>query len=365
MYPASWALGLLLVHLYLPLANGISRSSRMLLSHAQWEGKASQGNRTLQALQALANDIAYDRVDRRTMQQSLFSEGSTISKDPDVVPRTLIIDGCSGSSYLVTLSSKLLKAHGVSAHPVGDAGSHKEAIRHNLKFYSTEEEIKAISDAKIIDALGIANDIVNKRGEALLFKTNIKLNMWEPSFEEFSAYLKSNVKSALVLRHNLLDWNICRVRDCFDKGHQGRPVNKKGEPHEACLKRRHDPSIESLAYIFAHKMGRKIKNDAVTRDETVQQLKEAGLVTEVVHSEDLLDFEHEDASGLDNSIKAWAMVLEAWAVEPDEEIIKSVLEKEELAGKLPQPGPHSEVIFNFENVSKVLGKHGMAHYLRE
>jgi len=318
----------------------------------------------------MANDIVYGRGSPRIEEEEEADE-LTVSALPDVqnltdlTPRTLIIDGCSGSTYILGLSRRLMAAHGVSVHPLGEGGYHKEALLQNIGFYATDAERKELESLDTTGALALSMEIMGRRGQPLLFKMNEKPDEWEPSFEEVSSFLKkSAVRAVHVVRQNLLDWNICRVRDCFDGGALGHPVGTEGNESKLCFDRRAKPSIHTFAQLKPRVLVTRLQHDRARRARTAKLLKKAGLVKEKMYAEDLLGFEH-ISSGLDGSVEAWSKVLKLWGVEPKAESIRNVLSNEPMAAKLPDPGPHSEVVYNIGEVTRILERHSdLAPYLR-
>mmetsp|Transcript_67912 Transcript_67912/g.147929 ORF Transcript_67912/g.147929 Transcript_67912/m.147929 type:complete len:375 (-) Transcript_67912:109-1233(-) len=279
--------------------------------------------------------------------------------------RNLIIDGCSGSSYLMGLSFRLMQAHGELLWPVGEGGSHKPDLMKKMFQLVSPEEKEVMEGADLTSALRMAMHAANgRRNHTLLFKTNSRFEGWEPSFQSRLFFLKKNrVKSVFVLRRNLLDWNICRVRDCFDGGFCGWPVDEEGNPDQSCFSRRKDSSIVTKAHLKPKELASKMKQDFALRAQTLKEFKRRGLVTDAVYTEDLLKFEH-GSHGLDVSIATWRKVLVAWGLQPDPAIIEKLLISEPLAGRLLNPPAHSESIANIEEVVQELRMSDLGRYLR-
>jgi len=331
-------------------------------------------NASLPPLQAIADDVIYDRrafrraakarvPPRPARRRILVDNGAWLN---DTQARTLIVDGCSGSAYLMGLSRRLLSAHGIRSHAVGKGGSNKEELSRRMKGYlsrAEQEEIEELDMSDVSSALRISMSASQRHAESLLFETRARLESWEPSFEAMSSLFKRNVKCALVLRRNLLDWNICRVRDCLEADRIGVPVDAQGDRNEACLSRRIDPSKSTWALLEPKALVQKMSEDARERARLVKQLGEAELVREVLYTEDLLSFE-QSSGGLGLSTESWMRLLKSWGLEPSKGIVEGVLSSEPLHGKLPEPSPHSQLIHNVEEVGSVLREHGLENYLR-
>mmetsp|Transcript_70491 Transcript_70491/g.153097 ORF Transcript_70491/g.153097 Transcript_70491/m.153097 type:complete len:369 (+) Transcript_70491:86-1192(+) len=326
---------------------------------------------SINPLQAMADDPVYGRwkVKAQSKTPSSTPEPGSVAlmeqgSQSDHAARTLIVDGCSGSSYMMGLAGKLMEGHGLSLHPVGEGGSHKSDLMKKMAGYLSDEELKRMEKLDMTAALKLSLRRVAARNQSMFFKVNSELKRWDPDFELMATLFQwQGVKAALVFRENLLDWNLCRVRDCFDGGARGYPVDKNGNRDAACFGRRSDPSRPTWALLKPQSLVTKMKLDAMDRAETFKRLHEKKLVWEEIYSEDLLSFER-SAVGYKPSILAWRKLLKSWGLEPQNEIIRKVLEAEPLAGKLPEPGPHSQVIWNFDEVASELRKEGLEHYLR-
>mmetsp|Transcript_67913 Transcript_67913/g.147931 ORF Transcript_67913/g.147931 Transcript_67913/m.147931 type:complete len:387 (-) Transcript_67913:109-1269(-) len=279
--------------------------------------------------------------------------------------RTLIVDGCSGSSYMMALSWRLMRAHGEFPWPLGEGGSHKEDLIHKMFHVLSPAEKKSMRQLDMTSALEMAMIAVsNRTNSSIFFKTNTRIEGWLPFFSARAKFMKRNgVKSALIFRRNLLDWNVCRVRDCFDGGFCGWPVDEEGNPDQSCFSRRKDSSIVTKAHLKPKELASKMKQDFALRAQTLKEFKRRGLVTDAVYTEDLLKFEH-GSHGLDVSIATWRKVLVAWGLQPDPAIIEKLLISEPLAGRLLNPPAHSESIANIEEVVQELRMSDLGRYLR-
>jgi len=320
----------------------------------------------------MANDPVYKREDYadRDWKFAFVNPRNTSTLIPsdfvleDVPARTLVVDGCSGSSYMMVLSQRLMAAHGVMVHAVGEGGSHKADLVRKMASIFNNSEKREIEDLDMTESLKLALEAARRNNETMFFKTNTELAKWDPTWYRKGAFFRNNgVKSALVFRRNILDWNVCRVRDCFDNGNRGYPVDENGELNQACFARRDDPNLTTYAYMRTERLVAKMQQDEVDRNETLRKLSDLGLVTEAVYSEDLLSFERR-SHGLDLSTQGWKKILESWGINASWAIIQKVLANEPLVGKLPEPGPHSQVIWNIEKVSQKLRENGLAKYLR-
>eukprot|EP00448_Togula_jolla_P022388 CAMPEP_0170590826 /NCGR_PEP_ID=MMETSP0224-20130122/12076_1 /TAXON_ID=285029 /ORGANISM="Togula jolla, Strain CCCM 725" /LENGTH=386 /DNA_ID=CAMNT_0010914647 /DNA_START=55 /DNA_END=1215 /DNA_ORIENTATION=+ len=279
--------------------------------------------------------------------------------------RTLIVDGCSGSSYMMALSWRLMRAHGEFPWPLGEGGSHKEDLIHKMFHVLSPAEKKSMRQLDMTSALEMAMIAVsNRTNSSIFFKTNTRIEGWLPFFSARAKFMKRNgVKSALIFRRNLLDWNVCRVRDCFDEGHNGIPVDKNGKRDRTCFMRRWSRRV-TRARLNPEQIAKKLVEDAKERAETLELLRKEGLADEVIYSEDLMSFER-GSRGFMKSIKSWTKVLSKLGIQPSRAIIADVLAKEPTAGKLPEhEQPHSEVIDNLEEVAPLLVENGLGHYLR-
>eukprot|EP00448_Togula_jolla_P013024 CAMPEP_0170598256 /NCGR_PEP_ID=MMETSP0224-20130122/16147_1 /TAXON_ID=285029 /ORGANISM="Togula jolla, Strain CCCM 725" /LENGTH=382 /DNA_ID=CAMNT_0010922789 /DNA_START=70 /DNA_END=1216 /DNA_ORIENTATION=+ len=318
--------------------------------------------------QALANDVAlyrnYNEEETEEVdEEELLDESQDKSSSHSMSykhfsgnhkpSRAVIMEGCSGSSFMLALSGRMLRAHGVPIHSVGEGGSHRDSLLKKTARYASATEKELMNASSTPVALRIAIDAAKRHGQELFFKTNPKIKGWEPSFQEMSSFLKDNVMSVLVLRRNLLDWNICRVRDCFDGGAQGHPVTPDGKEDKACISRRKSSNITTMALVKSHKMVKKVEKDVIFRTEMVWKLIEEGVVKEPFYIEDLLSFERASAD-FDTCIGVWADVMRSWGVKPDLQKIRRVLKKTPTAGKLPDPASHSQVVYNIVHLSNAL-----------
>jgi len=288
----------------------------------------------------------------------------TALRNNDTKARTLMAEDCSHSSYLLTLSQRLLAAHGVRLHALGKAGSEKATVPRRVGLEAPQAESLQIETLSMTGVFEVAEQLAQAKGESLFFESRFNMTTWDPSYPVTSAFFKSAaVRSVAVIRRNILDWNICRVRNCLDGWLPGVAVDAQGKEEAACELRRTRPSTPIFAKMNPEELAAKLQDDIRQRAEIAERLLRDGLIDEVFYAEDLLSFvRHSEGLGL--SIRTWYRALKYWGISPCNAVIADTLRAEVMVGEMPDPGPHSQIIYNIKDVALQLRRHGLQRYLR-
>jgi len=272
----------------------------------------------------------------------------------------VVMDGCSGSSYIVTQVKYLFNLHG---HPT--SFNHEPELfvpRQNPFFHGNR-------------SLGEAVEMVNKdevsRNKTLVFKgssenLHIEDGRMAWSTQVAPSLRKMQTYAVYAWRSNVLDHAVCMVKDCFSlaygtknfsKEALGHPVAANGTRRQECFQRR-KANVSSKDYkvtfhpeVLTEYLRTSYDNVLAEREKLTRTVGPFGVVT----AEELTAFEH-DRSQFDRSCRAWHSLLRSLGIRPDKAIIRSYLAK--TAGSRPAPALHSETIFNFEEVKAALVKAG-------
>jgi len=274
------------------------------------------------------------------------------------IPPMLILQrGCTGSSAVIRMAKSLLADLGVPVYPI----KKKEIARigHPSKnpWYTP--------GGSLADAMRRGVQEASEAGQVLVFNA-FTLKSWTKNKAEQSlnkAMLDMDTRTVIVHRRNPLDILTCEIRDCFQSIHgvpRGYPVNEKGEKDQTCFHRRFEDGnmVRTKAFIDVEHLPENLRtaqNYPRVMQKSVRELGFKG--GSIVYFEDLVSHEYSRGNLL-RSCRAWQELLSSLGVEADLWDIYHVLKKD--VGTYPPPKPHSEAIFNLEQVEGMLSSPAMS-----
>eukprot|EP00448_Togula_jolla_P024624 CAMPEP_0170592654 /NCGR_PEP_ID=MMETSP0224-20130122/13035_1 /TAXON_ID=285029 /ORGANISM="Togula jolla, Strain CCCM 725" /LENGTH=341 /DNA_ID=CAMNT_0010916565 /DNA_START=69 /DNA_END=1094 /DNA_ORIENTATION=+ len=263
-------------------------------------------------------------------------------------PLMILQRGCTGSSVVIRIARTLMTEIGNAPYPLKT----KEIVRtgqpQKNPWYQKGDDIG--------DALRRGVEEASAAGQALLFNAyKVKPDATEEQEVALNRELLAlNTKVVVVHRENALDTLVCEVRDCFSGTHgvpRGYPVRADGTKATSCFDRRHDGE-ESFAMVDTDHLKENLATDDGFGKEMLDAIEKLGLEGgEMVTFEDLTSHEY-SADNLVRSTEAWTKLLTGFGLDPDARAVRAVLEKE--VGSYHAPEPHSETIFNVDEVEEAL-----------
>jgi hypothetical protein len=291
---------------------------------------------------------------------AFFAHQRAIADDTAIVPRIILVDGCSGSSFLTVLAGKLLELHAVPLYNPDGQGKPVFSEQHSyIPFLRTiDSSFDGFSEGR--EGSSTEQEKVFATNSALAKKQQrsyaIKLipSFGAPRHDQIVA--NTGALFVQVWRNNMLDMAICEIRDGIhfeeipDMGVQvdssgNQTCDPKVKGAESCFqKHRHAPegqavlakiNIPNLLRSFQTKEELRAGQQVVSEDATFS-------------IEDLYEYEWNGEAGLKTSVPAWGRLLKAWGVSPNMKAIR-----DHLASEKPYPRPpQSDTLWNVRKVRK-------------
>jgi hypothetical protein len=280
----------------------------------------------------------------------------------DIVPRIVLTDGCSGSSFLLQLAGDLLALHDVPLYnPDGQAEPVFSEQHSYLPFLKTIDS--SFDDfSEVREGSSIQQEKIFATNSALAKKQQrsyvIKLNPGFGATRYDQIVADTGAMFVQVWRDNTLDMSICEIRDGIhdDWGSMkdlGVQVDSTGKQtcdplatgEESCFQK-HRHAQEGQAVLA------KIHTANLQKSFEKKEERRAGLqvVSEdaTFSTEELYAYEWNGEAGLETSVPAWGRFLKAWGVSPNMKAIR-----DHLAREAPYPrSPQSDTLWNVWSVRK-------------
>jgi hypothetical protein len=275
----------------------------------------------------------------------------------DLRPRMMVSEGCSGSSYAISVIKEMLEAHETA--PI--------EYRYNDELMKCEKNPECTGQGSKAQALGmqiaVAKAVV--AGRTLVVKEQGSVASARAAMREMGAH------AVMAYRSNVLARMLCEAKDCFDTGVVTKLTKRMGPNADACFEKRRSLPPEQQTKVWIDPEGLV---DVLRSYETVQHdmetyLKSSGfkhnevacgphdICYSIVTIEALFEAESDDkgpgSSAVERTVHAWSTVLKSLGVTPDATIIASVLEP--TRGKRPAFSLH-ESISNADEVERALRK---------
>jgi len=175
--------------------------------------------------------------------------------------------------------------------------------------------------------------------------------------------IKQNV--VFLHRRNLLDYYICRVRDCMemdskvlgDESNHSYAIDAlTGKETDLCFGRRHSENATVQAFIEVDNLAEmfQVMIKQYTHDlQTVSRVFK-DMTFEIVATEDLWAFEYDKTTeSLELSLQSWVRVLDSWGVTPDVPRLRKYL-KTHWRRNVKRLKPTATNVYNAEEVKKAL-----------
>jgi len=239
-------------------------------------------------------------------------------------PRMLVMNGCSGSTFVVHLGMILMQLHGARIETYGDAES--MSSKKNPFYEQTGHDLTKAMDMSAAEA--------QKNNKTYILKGMLKtgdeqLLEWRQSvasLKKFQAYAIHGYRA------NFLDKMACQIKDCFATKRMGYPV-MDGERSNLCFERRSSTlgGADSAEKYQAHFNIENLEESLNQMDHDYKWERMAmlrtGFTVHQLTTEDLSDFESDNSDeAWERGIKAWSDYLRYWGVQPQRDIIVGRIE---------------------------------------
>jgi len=270
-------------------------------------------------------------------------------------PRIIVMDDCSGSTFVQSVTRDLLSIHGLvgSGEGFGIVKPHKNRL-------FVQNPALGLGAALHEMATGAA-----ERGTTLTFKMGTKF--LTAQLDVVTNMTSLGAYAVHVWRSNVLDELVCKVRDCF-KDRLGYPVNAKGKKSKLCFDRRAASAEATMAVMDVPKTVRLINKTMRVHSSVADELTAFGFKAPLtVAFEDLAAFQYtspappsapnERPCDFDCSVAAWERVLSSLGVEADDDAVRLYLEDRGARSRDPPP-PHSDTIYNADDVKEAMDDAG-------
>jgi hypothetical protein len=176
-----------------------------------------------------------------TTREFVFSEEEQKLLD-EHSPRVVVADGCSASTAVLHLASKVLGDLGM---PIGTICDTPKAKEDTHKMWdcskgtpSTDEIMRCENNAYCVgddsaEGMKFAALEVAMQGKSLLFKGELG-DEWNQEPEAVSFLKASKTKGVALVRCNHLDKILCKTRSCIEFNKYGEAVLQDGTPTNVC-----------------------------------------------------------------------------------------------------------------------------------
>jgi len=328
-------------------------------------------------------------------------------------PRMLAMRGCSGSSAIMVYARNLLRYHGIpvpAASEVNFDDDHKatEPIDRGLYAELLNPKVNWLfKDAgnDIGKAMDMQNERIRTKNQTLFFKGMIQHMQGNSKGPDEWASLKPTFQklglfAVLGARKNMLDQVICQVKDCFQEDY-GVPMDADGKESELCFHRRgaqdnptavnkmdENPTTDQMLGATRDQENKlDVKNAFYMEDDIYRaklrpehllrsiqrELTKVGYAkihlenldpnVKTIYEEDLLEFQTPIEGAFDRAVGAWCDLLTSLGATPDKTIVTKFLAQ--YANTYHEPPAHWQVIWNYDEIKKIMKTSEYAHMLRE
>ena len=271
-----------------------------------------------------------------------------------VRPKLLLIDGCSGSTYIQGFAACLLDLHGERTKATyGSRYSNNEREPLNfLKPLHVDDSVTPPLLATTPAGLRRLCARAAAANETLVFNVQTWALRWLPELVP-SLHL-CGARMVSVARANALDQVVCLVKDCFDRT-LGHPVDREGRNSSICTARRaRAPEERHLAQLRVAGLMERLQSILDNGATQHSQLESAGFGSrETLLYEDLAAATYTDAApNVKRSLSAWSALLAGWGVQPHAGRIRDAIRS--TGSRRTPPPPHAQVIQNHAEVRQAL-----------
>mmetsp|Transcript_1750 Transcript_1750/g.4109 ORF Transcript_1750/g.4109 Transcript_1750/m.4109 type:complete len:347 (+) Transcript_1750:81-1121(+) len=269
-----------------------------------------------------------------------------------IPPMMILQRGCSGSSVVMRMTRDMLQSLAVPLYPLG--------IKEIARVDQPEKNPWFLPGGRLGDAMLRGVEEASQAGQTLLFNA-AKIKSWSENEEmQYLNQVLRELKTRVVIvhRNNSLDTVVCEIRDCFVGGRgiaRGYPVDTAGNEDQTCFDRRtQSAENKTKALINTTTLPENMEFGERYPQDMQASVTEIGLEgRDIVLFEDLVSHEYLDTN-LPRSTSAWMKLLSSLGVNATEASVSAVLSK--AVGSYHAPEPHSETVYNIEEVEEFLGK---------
>lgn len=298
-----------------------------------------------------------------------YDEDAAAHNDP-LSPRVLMMEDCSGSTFVQYVAIELLKAHGVNIH------------------YSDYEILKPAKNPAyrrhpengMSGAMEHIFERAKKNGGTPVFKGEPAHFEKDPALTQMMVNHHTYVVH--VYRNNVLDQAVCNVRDCFKTDGLLRgcyPVDDTGKRSHACFKRRFSDSVVEKAHLNVSGAVEWMQKSIDDNRALPGMIAKWGFPrAQTVTYEHLSAFQYtatpasyELSPGqcdFECSVREWCRLLVSWHVDADPRIVRRYLVEFISSGDAyGAPDPHAELIDNLGELRAAFSAAGpdFLHMIRE
>lgn len=261
------------------------------------------------------------------------------------------VSGCSMSSFTRWVAKAMLTAHGYQICNKKMCGDEVHVPKKNP--YKTNSN-------SMVDAMALLARAAKQHNCTCVVKVGDVRGkrLVKDMYATPGGIFPQDWEFGIMFRSNLLDRQVCLIRDNFapdsigqsvlPNGTKFTPTEFRGQARANTLaKFKHVSKIESQLDFIAATLSQTAHDLQNVRKRSINQ----------VATEDLVLFEH-DASveALQRSTAAWQSVLASWRAPSSPHVINQVFAKFGI-GKRARPAPHADVIYNPKDVQPHLGKY--------
>ena len=200
----------------------------------------------------------------------------------------------------------------------------------------------------IMRALQMMQQDYMQRNQTMMVKVNIMHDLTAYVIESFQ---QMNASFTHMYRSNVLDYQICMTKDCFNIPQIGYTVHENGTKSNLCFERRKSPSNSTKVHFNPELVKMEIKQTIVSESRASYFAR--NLNSYSTATEDLFAYEYSNNEmDFQKSLNAWSAVIAPLVdvVYPD--IIERNMRPNQ--NSRPPPARHVDEIDNFEEVYESL-----------
>jgi len=307
----------------------------------------------------------------------LKQHGATREQPPRLL--VLLMEGCSGSTFVTQTASQLLECAGTKVVAAGELMKPRSANGWWNDYHNWSL------------ALEVMHRDAGEFGKAFIINTDIKSGS-SPAAEWWPTIRNLGGRIVEGHRRNRLDMMLCMIRDCFGLGpRMGYLLDEHGNRSNLCFARRGNSSTAAnRVHLDLHQLQRpsmrKWSDDGIMNNAAAAEGKEEATQPLQLHAEalaplgvqnmaaatyeDLAAFQYPGADSSDElmrSLVAWQKLMAAWGVTHFTGKSATFRLRECLRRKLgtyKRPPASAEMIDNYKQALPVLARLGLTKHLR-
>jgi len=311
------------------------------------------------------NNIKYTHGNIQT--PSLQNAQPIILEEKKTFPHLAVVfdGGCSGSTAVSHFMEEIIIGHGLQRFDKGKfefLNIHSPRKKQKNPFYvfnTTDIDVQNNigKEEILIESVKNAGIEANNTGQLFYFKAGYIHTNYSHAYRK--PFDDIGVKFIGLYRENILDRCICTANDCFTEK-AGYPVLENGNKTTICFDRRGSKLITKTNVLTNFTNPISCLKPALKKQT---KIKEGDFPS--VSVESLFAFEYSgDDDTWDMSIEAWMTILKPFLLDS---LNKSLLQKslKKYRGVRHSLKPHSELVYNFDDLKKQIENTEWEIYLRE